>query len=105
MPGIYDQADVAYDSPLSYDQGAAGNRNLGWLAVLNELAGKSGLGENAAANFYAYGKDKGNGILQALNDKAGTSGLGLDAACNAIAGTSGLSAVTALNLMAGDAAP
>ena len=105
MPGIYDQADVAYDSPLTYNQSAAGTNNVGWLAVLNQLAGKTGLGENAAANFYAYGKDKGNGLLQALNDKAGTSGLGLDGACNAIAGTTGLSALTALNLMAGNAAP
>ena len=105
MPGIYDQADVAYDSPLSYDQGAAGNRNLGWLAVLNELAGTTGCGEQLAANIYAYGKDKGNATLKALNDKAATSGLGINAVCNAIAGTSGLSAVTALNLMAGDAAP
>ena len=70
---------------------------MGWLAVLNSLAGTQNLGENAAANFYAYGSNHQNGLLKALNDKAGTSNLGLDAVCNVIAGTKGLSALNALN--------
>ena len=70
---------------------------MGWLAVLNSLAGTSGLGENAAANVYAYGSNKQNGLLKALNDKADTTNLGLDAVCNVIAGTKGLSALNALN--------
>lgn len=78
---------------------------LGWLGVLNQLAGTFGLGENEAANIYAYGSNKNQGLLKALNDKAGTTGLGLDKVCNVIASTTGLSAVDALNHAAGNAGP
>jgi hypothetical protein len=70
---------------------------MGWLAVLNSLAGTSNLGEQAAANYYAYGSNKQMGLLAALNAKAGTKNLELDAVCNSIAGTTGLSALSALN--------
>ena len=102
----YDSATL-YDTAAEYNGGTGMGTwgNAGWLAVLNQLAGTKNLGENAAANNFAYGKDKGNGLLQALNDAAGTSGLGLDAVCNVIGGTSGLSAVAALNAAAANAAP
>jgi hypothetical protein len=66
----------------------------GWLAVLNNLAGTSGLGELAAANAYAGTTNLG--LLAALNSKAGTSNLGLNAVCNSIAGTTGLEALDAI---------
>ena len=78
---------------------------LGWQAVLNVLAGTSNLGENEAANFYAYGRDKGQGLLKALNDKAGTVDLDINLVCNKIAGTSQLEALDALNSKANNQRP
>lgn len=72
---------------------------MGWLAVLNSLAGTNNLGELGAANAYAGTKNLG--LLAALNAKAGTKNLELDAVCNSIAGTKGLSALNALNQAAG----
>jgi hypothetical protein len=72
---------------------------------LNVLAGTSGLGENEAANIFAYGANKQMGLLAALNAKAGTVDLDLNAVCNAIAGTKGMEALHALNAKAGNAAP
>jgi hypothetical protein len=80
-----------------------GGTNLGWGAVLNELAGTTNLGELAAANAYAGTNNLG--LLAALNVKAGTKNLGLDAVCNSIAGTTGNSALAALNRKAGNANP
>lgn len=82
---------------------AVGGTNLGWQAVLNQLAGTTNLGELAAANAYAGTSNLG--LLAALNVKAGTKNLGLDAVCNSIAGTTGNSALAALNRKAGNANP
>lgn len=102
---IYDSTNVYDDSALTYDGGGGGSSTVTaqaeWLKVLNTLAGTKNLGENEAANIYAYGSDHGNGLLKALNDKAGTKNLGLNAVCNSIAGTTGLSALGALNQKAG----
>ena len=81
-----------------------------WLAVLNQLAGTSGNGENAAANapWAAAPVTTGTtnlGLLAALNHKAGTTNLGLDAVCNKIAGTTNNSPVSALNRLAGNVGP
>jgi hypothetical protein len=96
-----------YDGIYLYDSGIiiVTEGYLGWQAVLNVLAGTSGLGENEAANIYAYGANKQMGILAALNAKAGTVDLDINAVCNAIAGTKGLEALHALNVAAGDQAP
>lgn len=82
---------------------ASGSGYMGWLAVLNELAGTKNLGENAAAN--AYASTKNLGLPSALNVKAGTKNLGLNAVCNALAGTKNLEALHALNVLAGNGAP
>lgn len=81
-----------------------------WLAVLNQLAGTSGNGENAAANapWAAAPVTTGTtnlGLLAALNHKAGKTNLGINAACNVIAGTGNLEPVDALNHLAGNTNP
>ena len=105
MATNYDTVN-AYDTINFYDTGGGivivANTDVGWQAVLNQLAGTSGLGENEAANIYAYGKDKGVGLERALCDKAGLVGAELNASCNAIAGTTGLEALKALNRKAGN---
>ena len=64
-----------YDGLSLYDTGGGivivANTDVGWQAVLNQLAGTKNLGENAAANAYAGTSNLG--ILAALNTKAGTN--------------------------------
>jgi hypothetical protein len=90
---------LTYNSATTYAGTGGSTTTLvaptaGWLAVLNNLAGTTNLGELAAAN--AYAGTTGLGLNAALNAKAGTTGLGLNAACNSIAGTTGLEALSAL---------
>jgi hypothetical protein len=102
----YDTATL-YDSIALYDSGAliVTTGYMGWQAVLNQLAGTVNLGENEAANIYAYGSNKQEGLLAALNAKAGTTNADINKACNVIAGTVGLEALDALNFKAGNARP
>ncbi len=82
-------------------------KQVGWLAVLNALAGTTNLGAEAAANIYAgLPANNGLGVLGALNVKAGygrspAGWQGLDEVCNKIAGTNGLEALQALQIHAG----
>ena len=83
---------------------------VGWLAVLNQLAGTSGNGELTAANATwsaapVTTATSNLGLLAALNYKADTTNLGLDAVCNKIAGTTNNSPVSALNRLAGNVGP
>lgn len=78
----------------------ASNGSGEFLAVLNALAGTTGLGEDAAASRYA-GLSVTRPCLVALNIKAGTTGQGLNAVCNIIAGTHGMEAQQALAIKAG----
>ena len=93
-----------YDGLSLYDTGGGivivANTDVGWQAVLNQLAGTQNLGENAAAN--AYAGTVGLGLEAALSRKAGIPNIEINLACNTIAGTVGLEALAALNLHAGN---
>ena len=113
MASNYDTTN-AYDTINAYDTGGGivivANTDVGWQAVLNQLAGTSGLGENAAANmpWASAPVTTGTtnlGLLAALNHKAGTKYDDINLVCNAIAGTNGLEALQALNLLAGHSDP
>lgn len=102
-PGAHSQAQMARMVTYLQDKWVLTPGYVGWLAVLNQLAGTSGLGELAAAN--AYAGTKGLGLLAALNVKAGTKNLGLNAVCNSIAKTTGLEPLAALNSAVGNSRP
>jgi hypothetical protein len=90
-------------------------KQVGWTAVLNALAGTTGLDALAAANAYAGlslgpslpggAAPKALGLLGALNVGIGnvrpSAWSGLNAVCNQIAGTSGLEALQALQIKTG----
>ena len=83
-------------------------KQVGWLAVLNALAGTSNLGAAAAACKYAgiaYAPPALD-VLGALNIKAGyghnpSGWQGMGQVCNKIAGTTGLEPLAALQHAAG----
>ncbi len=70
---------------------------LGLQAVLNNLAGTTGLGIQAAANKWAG--TTGLGLQAALNSKAGTKGLGLAAAANKAASVALSKTITGYDLL------
>ena len=80
------------------------SKQLGWLGVLNALAGTQNLGQLACANKLAG--TTGESLIGALNIWAGNGSdpknwVGLNLVCNQIAGTHNLEALQALQIKAG----